>query len=236
MPSGLAFVQKPALFIEHSSISKVQFSSSPRYVELEVEFLESGTDDTRSVSFSMIDRNEEIDLENYLHLKEVGEQEACKPSAKENQGSISNIINLPSNNGIVELNSSPHATGETAHSTKNKIHGTVGSTKKGRCETVSSPSNGSAEKAHKKAASAARPEKSKAVAASGKVASVAAVDDAEDDSDDSDWVEEDAESSSSGAPENCDASSEEDGAELADCPEVLSDDAATVQRPKRRRC
>jgi len=75
MPSGLVFVHKPAIFIPCPSVRSVQFFPTPRFLELEVTFLD-GSDEERVITFSTIDRDEETSLQSYVRCKRLG-----KPSA-----------------------------------------------------------------------------------------------------------------------------------------------------------
>merc|ERR1719473_1846823 len=57
MPSGLAFVDKPATFISCSSITKIDIFATMKYIELEVTL--QGITGEKTISFSMIDGREE---------------------------------------------------------------------------------------------------------------------------------------------------------------------------------
>jgi len=71
MPSGLVFVHKPAIFIPCPSVRSVQFFPTPRFLELEVTFLD-GSHEERVITFSTIDRDEESALQSYVRCKRLG--------------------------------------------------------------------------------------------------------------------------------------------------------------------
>lgn len=82
MPSGLVFVHKPAVFIPCSSVRSVQFFPTPRFLELEVTYLD-GVGEEKVITFSTMDRDEESALQSYVRCKRLGKQSTRGAASKE---------------------------------------------------------------------------------------------------------------------------------------------------------
>jgi hypothetical protein len=70
MPSGFAFIQKPTIFIPYISVTKLDVHKTPRYIELEVTYLD-GVRGEKTICFSMIDRIEELSIQDLIRCKRL---------------------------------------------------------------------------------------------------------------------------------------------------------------------